>query len=186
MRREFVCVRHSISKLEPITGRKSETAIPRNIDGSLIGKTIRRARYRKETSQLNKLLLGNLRTNRERVILPSSQSKIKKKNMVFIDQSAFSNFALYVINVRISRISFCPTRFLKKDKKCTVLNLMETKQLKLTVHGWQNEMRRNNKSNCDKIRVTLRVATIFVCLERCIPSKDSLRNFNCSAYFERR
>ena len=27
MRREFVCVRHSISKLEPITGRKSETAI---------------------------------------------------------------------------------------------------------------------------------------------------------------
>ena len=27
----------------------------------------------------NKLLLGNLRTNRERVIFPSSQSKIKKK-----------------------------------------------------------------------------------------------------------
>ena len=43
MRREFVCVRHSISKLEPITGRKSETAIPRNIDGSRIGKTIRRS-----------------------------------------------------------------------------------------------------------------------------------------------
>ena len=43
--REFVCVRHSISKLEPITGRKSETAIPRNIDGSHIGKTIRRSRY---------------------------------------------------------------------------------------------------------------------------------------------
>ena len=45
MRREFVCVRHSISKLEPITGRKSETAIPRNIDGSRIGKTRRRSRY---------------------------------------------------------------------------------------------------------------------------------------------
>ena len=28
---------------------------------------------------MNKLLLGNLRTNHERVILPSSQSKIKKK-----------------------------------------------------------------------------------------------------------
>ena len=35
----------SISTLEPITGRKSETAIPRNIDGSRIGKTIRRSRY---------------------------------------------------------------------------------------------------------------------------------------------
>ena len=40
---------------------------------------------------INKLLLGNLRTNRERVILPS------RKNTLFIDQSAFSNFALYVI-----------------------------------------------------------------------------------------
>ena len=45
MRREFVCVRHSILKLEPITGRKSETAIPPNIDGSRIGKTTRRSRY---------------------------------------------------------------------------------------------------------------------------------------------
>ena len=37
----------SISTLEPITGRKSETAIlsSRNIDGSRIGKTIRRSRY---------------------------------------------------------------------------------------------------------------------------------------------
>ena len=35
----------SISTLEPITGRKSETAIPRNIDGSPIGKTIRRSQY---------------------------------------------------------------------------------------------------------------------------------------------
>ena len=42
MRQEFVCVRHSISKLEPITGPKSEMSIPRNIDGSRIGKTIRR------------------------------------------------------------------------------------------------------------------------------------------------
>ena len=31
--------------LEPITGRKSETDIPRNIDGSRMGKTIRRSRY---------------------------------------------------------------------------------------------------------------------------------------------
>ena len=35
----------SISTLEPITGCKSETAIPRNIDGSRIGKTVRRSRY---------------------------------------------------------------------------------------------------------------------------------------------
>ena len=35
----------SISTLEPITGRKSETAIPRNIDGLRIGKTVRRSRY---------------------------------------------------------------------------------------------------------------------------------------------
>ena len=39
----------SISTLEPITGRKSETAIPRNIDGSRIGKTIRRSRYKMES-----------------------------------------------------------------------------------------------------------------------------------------
>ena len=51
----------------------------------------------KTTSRLNKLLLGNLRTNRERVIFPYSRSKNKKKNTFFIDQSAFSNFALYVI-----------------------------------------------------------------------------------------
>ena len=35
----------SISTLEPITGRKSETAIPRNIDSSRTGETIRRSRY---------------------------------------------------------------------------------------------------------------------------------------------
>ena len=35
----------SISTLAPITGRKSETEIPRNIDGSRIDKTIRRSRY---------------------------------------------------------------------------------------------------------------------------------------------
>ena len=35
----------SISTLEPITGRKSETAIPRNIDSSRIGKTIRTLQY---------------------------------------------------------------------------------------------------------------------------------------------
>ena len=48
--------------------------------------------YRKTTSRLNKLLLGNLRTNRERVILPSSLSKINQKNTLFIDQSALSNY----------------------------------------------------------------------------------------------
>ena len=35
----------SISTLELITGRKSGTAIPRNIDASRIGKIIRRSRY---------------------------------------------------------------------------------------------------------------------------------------------
>ena len=35
-------------------------------------------------------------TNSERVILPSSQAKLRK-NALFIDQSVFSNFALYVI-----------------------------------------------------------------------------------------
>ena len=41
------------------------------------------------------MLLGDLRTNRERVILPSSRKL--RKNTLFIDQSAFSNFARYVI-----------------------------------------------------------------------------------------
>ena len=45
----------SISTLEPITGRKSETAIPRNIDGSRIGKTIRRSRYSTEYAILETL-----------------------------------------------------------------------------------------------------------------------------------
>ena len=54
VRQQFVCVcqqrnlvqqRHSISTLEPITGRKSETAIPHYIDGSRRGKTIRWSRY---------------------------------------------------------------------------------------------------------------------------------------------
>ena len=44
------------------------------------------------------LLFGNLRTNRERVIFASSQATLGEKNTHFIDQSAFSNFALYVIN----------------------------------------------------------------------------------------
>ena len=57
-------------------------------------------------TELNKLLLGNLRTNREWVILPSSQSKIKKKITLFIDQSTFSNFPLYVINDLIVRLTF--------------------------------------------------------------------------------
>lgn len=54
MRREFVCIRHSISKLQPITGRKSETA--RNIDGPHIGKNIRRSQY-----ILRQILLGSER-----------------------------------------------------------------------------------------------------------------------------
>jgi len=39
-----------------------------------------------EKTEKNKLLLDNLRTNRERVILPSSQRKIKKNVL-----SSFSN-----------------------------------------------------------------------------------------------
>ena len=39
-----------------------------------------------EKTEKNKLLLHNLRTNRERVILPSSQRKIKKKVL-----SSFTN-----------------------------------------------------------------------------------------------
>ena len=39
-------------------------------------------------------------TNHELVILPSSQAKLRK-NTLFIDQSAFSNFALFVIIVII-------------------------------------------------------------------------------------
>ena len=39
-------------------------------------------------------------TNRERVSLFSSQTKVRK-NALFIDQSAFSNFALYVITTVI-------------------------------------------------------------------------------------
>ena len=58
----------------------------------------RRHCHRKTISGLNKLLPGKLRTNREPVILPSSQSKIKKKNTLFVDQSAFGNFPLYVIS----------------------------------------------------------------------------------------
>ena len=38
-------------------------------------------------------------TNHELVILPSSQAKLRK-NTLFIDQSAFSNFALFVINTK--------------------------------------------------------------------------------------
>ena len=54
MRTAAICLRTSatqfsattsISTLEPITGRKSETEIPRNIDGSRTGKTIRTSRY---------------------------------------------------------------------------------------------------------------------------------------------
>ena len=54
MRRQFVCLRqqpnlvqrrHLFATLELITGRKSETAIPRNIDGSRIGKTRKRSWY---------------------------------------------------------------------------------------------------------------------------------------------
>ena len=72
----------------------------------------KRHRYRRTTSPLNKQLLGNLRTNRERVILPSLQSKIKKKNTPFIDQSACSNFALYVISTGnyVKSLFFCPVK----------------------------------------------------------------------------
>ena len=53
------------------------------------------------TSRKHKLLLGNLRTNRERLILLSSQPKVRK-NTHFIDQSAFSNFAFYVVHSKIT------------------------------------------------------------------------------------
>ena len=50
-----ICMRRSANQfsattsvsLEPITGRKSETVIPQNIDGSRIGKTIRSRYYPK-------------------------------------------------------------------------------------------------------------------------------------------
>ena len=60
MRRKFVCVRNSISKLEPITGRKSETWLPRNICGSRTGKTIRRSLYKpKQITYFWNFLLEN-------------------------------------------------------------------------------------------------------------------------------
>ena len=76
----------------------------------------RRHCQRKTTSSLKKLLLGNLKTNRERVILLSSQNKIKKKNSLFIDQSTFSNFALYVINGLIRCF-----RFKLPDLTCLIM-----------------------------------------------------------------
>ena len=47
----------------------------------------------------NKLLLGNLRTNRERVILPSSQSKIKKKILSSLTNQLSEILALYVLSI---------------------------------------------------------------------------------------
>ena len=47
----------SISTLEPITGCKSETAIPQNIDGSCIGKTVRRSGYSQESTKSSQLRL---------------------------------------------------------------------------------------------------------------------------------
>ena len=55
----------SISTLEPITGRKSETAIPRNIDGSRIGKTIRRSRYQHKAGKLFQNKQTTITKNRE-------------------------------------------------------------------------------------------------------------------------
>ena len=53
--------------------------LSRGIDYRILPLVFCRHCYRKTTSRLNELLLGHLRTNRERVILPSSRSKIKKK-----------------------------------------------------------------------------------------------------------
>ena len=66
---------------------------------------------RKTTSRLNELLLGDLRTNRERVILPSSRSKIKKKNTLFIDQSAQSVIlpAMLLDRVKSTSVMRAPT-----------------------------------------------------------------------------
>ena len=68
---------------------------------------------------MKKLLLGNLRTNCEGVMLPSSESKIKKKKTIFIDQSAFSTFALYVITIE--------TEVLLERKTYLVKDLSEPK-----------------------------------------------------------
>ena len=78
----------------------------------------RRHCCRETTSRLNELLLGDLRTNRERVILPSSRSKIKK-NTLFIDQSAFSNFARYLI-IHVKAKS---ERFTAASSRCRVRTL---------------------------------------------------------------
>ena len=53
--------------------------------------------YKKTTSRWHNLLLGNLRTNRVRVILPSSQTKLRK-DTVFILPSMLS--VLQLINER--------------------------------------------------------------------------------------
>ena len=55
----------------------------------------RRHCYRKTTPPLSKLLLGKLRTNRERVILPSSQSKIKNKYSLHWPISVINSFVWF-------------------------------------------------------------------------------------------
>ena len=93
----------SISTLEPITGRKSETAIPRNIDGSRIGKTVRRSRYCGQFTLSTQLIKPNYL-----VILPPTQ------------HSFFRNLPpLFICHVVGARSRGCPNHPRKKDGGCT-------------------------------------------------------------------
>ena len=70
---------------------------------------------RKTISRLNKLLLGNLRTNRERVTLPPHNAKLRN-NTLFVNQSAFINFSLYVIMSIMSMFTSVIVNILRKDR----------------------------------------------------------------------
>ena len=67
-------------------------------------------------------------TNRERVILPSSQAKLRK-NTLFIDQSAFSNFALFVINIIIHYYTVSLTRDLQRNESTSLSRIFYDKNL---------------------------------------------------------
>ena len=81
---------------------------------------MRRHCYRKTNSRLNKLLLGNLRTNRERVILPSSQSKIKKKNFSSLtnQHSVILPVMLLALKIWLFRL-----KYISKLRKHTLINV---------------------------------------------------------------
>ena len=58
----------------------------------------------KKTSHLNRLLLGNLRDHSRVSNFALFTMQNLKKNTLFIDQSAFSNFALQVISIGKSMV----------------------------------------------------------------------------------